>query len=489
MITATEYKTISSVTTPSIVQTLPVHITYTSTKTKGFNGEFTLVDLTPGASTVIPEPIKTATLNLDAAGLDLGNLDLGNIDLTGFTSGLGGGLSQNNNEMIDVLASLLQKYSDDEPTESNRPVGNGKKKSFGKPPRHRTSFDRFRSTNRFSDRKPDFDEPLIPDEIDSPKFEVLGGFTLSDRPRKNDPSGTASTNTRYSKFKKKKDNKLVNNGLGADNESERERERFSASTNRRFLSHSNDRKTPRRPPSKRFQRAQEADYFEESTVTQRPSGTRSNRQANKPNRRPTGKQLSRLANRNRKSGRSIISANRPVSVGPKTVLTLFLPGTAPGQYITTLKTVSLSSLSSSTRVRRNVIEPSPSFQEMSTKSLEPSRVVDLLKHLDKSKVKGMLEGVHKWIDYYIHEVLDESPNDIHNNLVDISDISSSILNRQLFSSRKYSNTEATSPLTVTPSLISQTPTLTSDKSLCPAPQTLTETVYRTVYLPSSEILD
>ncbi|XP_071551612.1 uncharacterized protein [Panulirus ornatus] len=522
VITATEYFTESSVLQPSLVKTLPVHITMTETSTRGLDGRYTLFDMTPGPTSVVHEPIPTATFDLDATGLDLGNLDLSQLDLTGF-AGNAPSSNGDNSQVLSVLSSLLQNYGD-QPSDPYSPLprnpGGSNNRDFrGPAPRNRDV-----GVTRFSDTPdyPDYEDPVD----DTPKFNVLRGFTLSDRlasVTSGSPStGRAATDTRYSKFQRKE--RVDNNGISTTDSTPRENERFSASTRRRTFSRSGDQRRSTkgssgnsRAPSTRFVPAVEAQYFEDETPTFRPFGQRRDREASTTRRRgnledrgPSSPLRSRSMPRPRVTTNSIppiggarkderprasqtTQASQPPPVeepepspvgGLSTVLTMYISGTAPGHFHTRVQTIYLRSLGSSRR-RRDINElpmtkistsATTTTSSVSTKtadfppSTDPQKIVEFLKTLDPAQVRQMLQSLQKWVDFYSHEILDES------DTATLPELTSSLSmeNSEIDSS-------STTALPHPPSSIRGSPRATD---LCPAPPTFTTTVYRTVVVTS-----
>ncbi|XP_037798780.1 serine-rich adhesin for platelets-like [Penaeus monodon] len=485
VITATEYFTESSVFTPSIVQTLPVHITVTATSTRGLNGRFTLANLTPGPTSVVHQPISTATLDLDSTGLDLANLDLSQLDISSLV-GSGAGSDQDGNQMLSVLSSLLQQYDD-----AGAPAPSGLGPSTSSDRRQQSGgfrSNRFSSSasSSFQDDYVDYEEPVD----DTPKFNVLRGFTLSDRVASSSSgggTGRAATDTRYSKFQRK--DRVTNNGIATTESSARDRESepFQASTRRQSFSRaSGNRRTTTggqrrsRAPSTRFVPATESQYFEE--VKFRPFGARRDRETTSSRRRS-----GRLDDPEQQATRSTPASKPTPSNVRTTVLTMYLSGSAPGEFHTSLRTVTLRSLPS-TRNRRDVQHQSttkilptatetPAAAEY-TKTLElpkaadPKEIVQVLKSLDSSQVKQMLKSLQKWVDFYSHEVLDES----HNNIV--PELTSSLS----LESSGVEN-EATTELSLTPTAVTGSPSATNN--LCHAPPTVTQTVYRTMVVTTT----
>lgn len=519
VITATEYFTESSVLQPSIIKTLPVHVTMTETSTRGIDGRYTLFDMTPGATSVVHNPIATATLDLDATGLDLGNLDLSQLDLTGLAGELpisDGG----NTQVLSVLSSLLQNYgdqSDDGFSPLQRPSGgsnNPNVRDFrGPPPRNRNV-----GSTRFSESPdyPDYEDPV--DE--TPKFNVLRGFTLSDRlasVTSGSPStGRAATDTRYSKFQRKE--RVDNNGISTTDSSPRENERFSASTRRRTFSRTTDQRRSTkgssnnsRAPSTRFVPAVEAQYFEDETPAFRPFGQRRDREVSTSRRRgnleergPSSPPRSRSMPRPRVTTNSIPpiggarqeERQQPSEPPPEeepeptpegglsTVLTMYISGTAPGHFHTRVQTIYLRSLGSSRR-RRNVEElpmtkistsPVSTVSSSNTRAADflpetdPQKIVEFLKTLDPAQVRHMLQSLQKWVDFYSHEILDE------NDTTTLPELTSSLSMDTL-----EVDSSSTTALPHPPSSIKGSPRATD---LCPAPPTFTTTVYRTIVVTS-----
>lgn len=486
VITATEYFTESSVFTPSIVQTLPVHITVTATSTRGLNGQFTLANLTPGPTSVIHQPISTATLDLDSTGLDLANLDLSQLDISSLVGG-GIGADQDGNQMLSVLSSLLQQHDDAGAAASSGLAPSSlsdRRKQSGAFRSNRFSSS---GTSSFQDDYVDYEEPVD----DTPKFNVLRGFTLSDRVASSSSgggTGRAATDTRYSKFQRK--DRVTNNGIATteSSASDRESEPFQASTRRQSFSRaSGNRRTTNggqrrsRAPSTRFVPATESQYFEEE-VKFRPFGARRDRETTSTRRRS-----GRLDDPRQQPARGT-SASKPTPSNVRTtVLTMYLSGSEPGEFHTSLRTVTLRSLQS-TRNRRDVHHQSttkilPTATETPaaagyTKALElpkpadPKEIVQVLKSLDSSQVKQMLKSLQKWVDFYSHEVLDEA----HNNIV--PELTSSLS----LESSGVEN-EATTELNLTPTAVTGSPSATNN--LCHAPPTVTHTVYRTMVVTTT----
>ncbi|XP_045102124.1 uncharacterized protein LOC123498771 [Portunus trituberculatus] len=497
VITATEYFTESSVHQPSIVQTFPVHITITETRTRGLDGAYTLFDLTHGATSVLQEPINTASFNLDT-GLDLANLDLSQLDLTSITGGAGGlgGLDGDQGQVLSVLSSLLSGIDDPPADELPSPIGPSSSSSSSRD--FRQSPNRNRNQNaapRFSPDYPDYEDPV--DE--TPKFNVLRGFTLSDRLASvtggdSPSSGRAATDTRYSKYQRK--SRVENNGISTTEASTREAERFSASTRRRTLSRTDRRRSTKgsRPPSTRFVPAPETQYFEDNPTQFRPFGARRDRETSsrrRGNLEPrTSSQPPRARSQPQPKVRQEESAPTPRSKpqptpasGLSTVLTMYISGSEPGQFFTRLQTIQLRSLGSSRR-RRNVNELPVTKLSTSTVSpvaslatlvprvpveAEPSNVVKMLKQLEPTQVRQMIHSLQKWVNYYSHEVLDEEPD----NLV-MPELTSS-----LSMETQEVESEATKALPRSPMVLTGMP-LATDR--CPVPSTVTTTVYHTVVL-------
>ncbi|RXG54489.1 hypothetical protein Avbf_05678, partial [Armadillidium vulgare] len=263
VLTATEFFTSSSILTPSIIQTLNVEVTLTETSTKGLNGHFTLAQVTPGASKIIEQPISSTNIDFDTQGLDLSSIDLATLDL----AGLRGSGNGDNAQVVKALTALLKQYND-EPEETRGPErGRGRERD-----RDQRNFGntRFHTRSRFS-----------PESEDPPKFNVIRGFTLSDRPssRNTDSSsGTAIENTRYSKFRKKSN--VQNNSLGST-EPDRESERFSASTSRRTVSRAGERRRDTRGENRPQGRSR---FPSNSQFSSRSSQGESDRQAERSRR-------------------------------------------------------------------------------------------------------------------------------------------------------------------------------------------------------------
>ncbi|XP_045618928.1 mucin-3A [Procambarus clarkii] len=564
VITATEYFTESSVHQPSIVQTLPVHITLTEIKTRGINGQYTVFDVTVGATSVGQEPVSTASLDLDTTGLDLANLDLSQLDLTSIASSLQNADGENS-QMLSVLSSLLQNYDEtgeEDPLgafsagTSSSSGGNKQREFRGPPPRNRNI-----GGTRFSDSQDyaDYEEPV--DE--APKFNVLRGFTLSDRVASvtsSSPStGRAATDTRYSKFQRK--DRVENNGISTTESSPRESERFSASTRRRTLTRTDDRRrttkgTTGRAPSTRFVPAVESQYFEEESPTFRPFGQRRDREISTRRRGNLEERGSSSPLRSRNMPRPRVTTNSIPPIGgsrqedrPKaapqaseapeptpasglsTVLTMYISGSEPGEFHTRVQTIYLRSLGSSRRRRDANEQPFTKLFESATISAtsdpgefhtrvqtikhrslgssrrdvneqsvtkpfgsatisatsdttkipeippaaDPQKIVQLLKTLNPKQVRDMLQSLQKWVDYYSEEVLEETSNSI------LPELTSSL---SLESSEVESS--ATMVLPRPPSVVTRAPRATD---LCPAPPTVTTTVYRTVVVTSGVSLD
>lgn len=485
VITATEYFTESSVHQPSIVQTLPVHITITETRTRGLDGVYTLFDLTHGATSVIQEPINTPTFDLDSTGLDLSNLDLSQLDLTSLTSGGLPSLDGDQGQVLAMLSSLLAG-TDDAAADPRPPAGANR--NF----RHQRNRNKNQKGSRFSPDYADYEDTV--DE--TPKYNVLRGFTLSDRVASvaaaPPTTGRAATDTRYSKYHRK--TRPDNNGISTTESSPREAERFSASTRRRTLSRTDRRRStaPRSAPSTRFVAAPETQYYEEDPSKFRPFGQRQNREI--ANRR-RGSLESRTSHPSAPRARSVprlqarqvnaittSSTSTPQSTGLSTVLTMYISGTEPGQFSTRLRTIQLRSLGSS-RKRRNVNElpmtklftssvlPPPSLNTAIPQippEADPGKVVQMLKQLEPTHVRQMLHSLQKWVDFYSHEVLDELDNQVMPQLT--SSLSVEIQEPQ---------NGATTALPRSPAMLTG---LSLATNRCPMPSTVTTTVYRTVVL-------
>ncbi|XP_042228357.1 mucin-5AC-like [Homarus americanus] len=530
VITATEYFTESSVFQPSIVQTLPVHITLTETRTRGLNGQYSVFDVTLGATSVVHEPTTTSTLDLDATGLDLANLDLSQLDLTSLTGGLQG--PDIDSQMLAALSSLLQNYDEQaggdpfsDSTTSSSPSSssssgsssgsNGGVRNFRGPP----SRNRNTGASRFSEPQDytDYEDPVE----ETPKFNVLRGFTLSDRVASvtsggssSSSTGRAATDTRYSKFHRKE--RVDTNGISTTESSPRENERFSASNRRRTFSRTSDQRRPAtigssgRAPSTRFVPAVESQYFDEETPSFRPFGQRRDREISTRRRGNLEDRGSSSPPRSRSMPRPRVTTNSippiggirqedrskvpvkppetpepsPVGGGLSTVLTMYISGSEPGQFHTRVQTILLRSLGSSRR-RRNVNEQPMTKLYSSTATTvsststripemppvtDPQKIVNLLKTLDPNQVRQMLHSLQKWVDFYSQEVLDESENEI------LPELTSSL---SMESSEVESS--ATTALPSSPSLLAGVPRASN---LCPAPPTFTTTVYRTIVVTS-----
>ncbi|XP_066941735.1 mucin-22-like [Macrobrachium rosenbergii] len=518
VITATEFFTDTSVHSPSIVQTLPVHITMTATSTRGLNGQYTLHELTPGPTSVIHQPVSTTTFDFDAAGLDIGSLDLSQIDLASLTSGglAGLGLPGDENQMLSVLSSLLQNYDDAgaadggfDPFPGTRFGSNGRSADGRR--KNPFSSRRTRFEDTFQNDYADYDAPVD----DPPKFNVLPGFTLSDRVASSGASsgsgsGSAATDTRYSKYHRK--DRVDNNGIATTTDANtREGERFSASTRRRTFSRTSNNQRPSteertsRPPSTRFVPAAESQYFEDGPPKFRPFGARSDREISSRRRSGVQDTTTTAASRPTSSARpkatqrQEVPAETPAENVRTTVLTMYLSGTVPGEFSTSLRTVTLRSLA--TRRRRDTSEePVTKIATTASSSLpitentilpdippggmNSKEIVNLLKTLDPAQVKQMLKSLQKWVDYYNHELLDEEDNKqaIKRDTQEETKINNA---PELTSSINIENTEtenvATTALPLSPSSISGEP---SSSIFCYPPPTVTETVYRTFVITS-----
>lgn len=484
VITATEYFTESSVHQPSIVQTLPVHITITETRTRGLDGQYTLFDLTHGATSVIHEPITTPTFDLDSTGLDLANLDLSQLDLTSLSGGLAS-LDGDQGQVLAMLSSLLA--GGDDTGGSSAPAGGNR--NF----RNNAARNKNQKVSRFSPEFAEYEDPVE----ETPKYNVLRGFTLSDRVASvaagPPTTGRAATDTRYSKYHRK--TRPDNNGISTtESSSPREAERFSASTRRRTLSRTTDRRrsTPSsRPPSTRFVAAPETQYYEEDAAKFRQFGQRQDRDIAS---RRRGSLESRQSPRTPPRARSKppsparqentpTTSNTPQPTGLSTVLTLYISGSEPGQFSTKLQTVQLRSLGSSSRRRRNVdaqpmtkLSTSTVLQPSSFSTVipqippeaDPKKVVQMLKQLEPTHVRQMIHSLQKWVDFYSHEVLDEPDNRV------VPELTSS-----LSAETQEPEIGATTALPKAPVILTG---LSMATDRCPVPSTVTTTVYRTVVL-------
>lgn len=441
VLTATEFHTSSSVLTPSVIQTLNVEITLTETSTKGLNGLFTLAQVTPGASKVLETPISSHSVGFD---LDLSNLDLGNLRQGG----------DDNAKVVNALTALLKQYND-EPEEPERRPERKRGRERERPNDNRFGNTRFHGRSRFT---PDTEEP---------KYNVIRGFTLSDQQSSNDGnSGTALENTRYSKFRKK--NNVENNSLN-----DGEGERFSASTDRRTVSSGSRRQSVPRGRS----------------ATSRATGVRSNRQTERSRRRS-----GRTLDANVKQNNAIrISPHKEYDDIKTTLLTMHISGIKPGHVITTTRTVTLRGLGTE-RIKRQ-IEPEPTTRsdpitatqvpDTTSSTLDPEEVVKLLKNLNKSTVRRMLYSLHGWVDYYLHQVLDEiiEPSFKLERLNDIDSNNIPELFPSQIEEEQSSSQGATSALSIIPNAIMGNPTSQSSSSLnlCPKVSVITETIYQTLY--------
>ncbi|XP_068226738.1 mucin-22-like isoform X2 [Palaemon carinicauda] len=515
VITATEFFTDSSVHSPSIVQTLPVHITMTATSTRGVNGQYTLHELTPGPTSVIHQPVSTTTFDFDAAGLDLGNLDLSQLDLASLTGGGLGGFNPpgDDNQMLSILSSLLQNYDDPEADAGFDPAPRTRFGTNGR------SADGRRNAP-FSSRRTRFEDPFQNDYDDydavvdePPKFNVITGFVLSDHtPSSGGSSGSgtgrAATDTRYSKYHRK--DKVDNNGIATTTDANtRESERYSASNPRRTFSRSSN--TPRRttedrtsrPPSTRFVPAAESQYFEDGPPKFRPFGTRNDREISRrrsgvqEDNTPSSRPIS--APRPKATQRNIVPVDTPSANVRTTVLTMYLSGTVPGEFSTSLRTVTLRSLA--TRRRRDTNEEpitkiaatTSSSLKMTENTILPDippgginskEIVHLLKTLKPDQVKKMLKSLQNWVDYYNHELLDEEDNTLRakqETKEETKHVNAPELTSSINVENTETETEATTALPLSPSSISGQP---SSLNFCYPPPTVTETVYRTFVITS-----
>ncbi|CAL4198698.1 unnamed protein product [Meganyctiphanes norvegica] len=304
VITATEFFTSSSVVASSIVQTLPVEITLSITKTKGVNGDFTLADVNRGASTVLDQPITTATLDLNAAaGLDVSNLNLAGIDLTSLTS-LISNQGSPQNDQADVLAQLTALLGGEDSSTSSRPRDDenlNTRFSLQGPTKQKNNFDnirrsRFHTNSSPNPRNPFTQHPQAPRsqtlQADDTSSKVSPGFRHRDKPAppRNTNSGSAIQNTRFSKFHKRP-SPSDNVQKPRDPPADRERQRFSASENRQAFSkagsfHAKSTRSGRRvPDSSRFEPALEVNYFEDENKFTR-FGPREDRNIATTTRRP-----------------------------------------------------------------------------------------------------------------------------------------------------------------------------------------------------------
>ena len=532
VIVATEVFTSSTVGAPTIVQTLPVHITLTATSTKGFDGRFTLADVVPGASSVLEQPIATATVDLDASGLlpsgiDISNMDLSNYDLSSLAGAFG---VSDNDQMVSALSALIQQYGIEPPKQvSTRVSTSSRRKSQGE--RRSKISDHLR-----------FEDDLFVNQDEPPKFNVIKGFTLSDRPapsdnpRRNSPprsnrggsiggggGGSAATATRYSKYHKKPNPE--NNGISTatSTRNDRESERYSASTSRRTVSQATGRSVSggskkRKSPSNRFVAPKETQYFdsaaknqhqnngkrndrhiETSTSRRRSSLTQDLKSENKENKIKNQSNpekqivtLKRFTSRGRlhTSVEKVVADDKPEEKGQTTVLTMFVSGTAPGDFSKVYRTITLRGFQANSRSKRHA--PSELLLESQTlhtptvknhaatqlaipeqfEKMKPEDVVKLLKTLDKSVVKSMLKSLNKWVNYYTHELVDESK--------EVSNKYNSPMLQASFSSASESATAFSRATTILPSPSSSISSADPRSVFCSPPKTVTETVYHTV---------
>ena len=524
---ATEFMTTSSVMVPTIVQTLPVHITLTVTSTKGIDGYFTLADIVHGPSSVVNQPIATATLDLDAAGvfpsnLDMSNIDLSQYDLSSLSPAFG---STDQAQMVSALTALLQQYGNEPPKQVSSRISSGTRFKTG------NRNGRQQQQQSFG-RNTAYEDDIFVDHEEPPKFNVIKGFTLSDRAppsprssrRPGGGGGSAATATRYSKYHKKPDPE--NNGISLkNNESERESERYSASTSRRTFSKTNGRqlseaRNNRRSPSSRFEPAEETQYYEETPSNRfNNNGRRNNRniefrsnrrkgglsdnltpssagaQKNKKDTKSMPKRISTLK-RFTSRGRPNTSLEKVVAVQPNktlqtTVLTMFVSGTSPGDFKKIYKTVTLRSLQTNLRSKRNAIlstklpDASPTnsntIPDVETRpKLKPEDVIQLLKKLDKNAVKSMLKSLAKWVQYYKNEFL-EAEEGGQNRIIDKSRGGKEVEEAPPLLASSLSLVVETAP-SATTALPSGQAVTNGAASYCLPPVTVTETVYHTVVL-------
>ncbi|KAF2356940.1 hypothetical protein FHG87_012304 [Trinorchestia longiramus] len=502
VIVATEFMTSSSVEAPTIVQTLPVHITLTATSTRGFDGYFTLADLVPGASSVVQQPIATSTVDLDATGvlpsnLDLSNIDLSQYDLSSLTSVFGG---SDQKQMVNALSALLEQYGNEPPKQVSRKITSSVRQRNNR-----------RGGKQGAQNNRNFNDDLFVDPDEPPKFNVIKGFTLSDRapansgPPRGTGGGSAATATRYSKYHKKPDPE--NNGVGSQAAGvDRESERYSASeASGRKVTPTQGRRPKNRTQNERtafdrFRAGRERisrgvesqknfTHDEDAEIDSRQNKVKAN------NRKAANRigTLKRFTSRGRPN--SSLEKAAAVEVDPNaqtTVLTMFVSGTEPGDFRKTYRTITLRSLQPTTRVRREVSFvstniPSPVFQSPSNiaagsvsaeknilaSKLDPEEVVKLLKTLDKKAVDAMMRSLQKWVHYYSSQLVERDNKPETNN-----NISGPVLSSSL-----SSNPEALHSGTA--ALPAALPTLASVASVnktpsCPIASTVTHIVYRTV---------
>lgn len=464
VLTATEFFTSSSILTPSIIQTLNVEVTLTETSTKGLNGHFTLAQVTPGASKIIEQPISSTNIDFDTQGLDLSSIDLATLDL----AGLRGSGNGDNAQVVKALTALLKQYND-EPEETRGPErGRGRERD-----RDQRNFGntRFHTRSRFS-----------PESEDPPKFNVIRGFTLSDRPssRNTDSSsGTAIENTRYSKFRKKSN--VQNNSLGST-EPDRESERFSASTSRRTVSRAGERRRDTRGENRPQGRSR---FPSNSQFSSRSSQGETDRQAER-SRRGSDKDIKLHVT---PEMNEIRISNDKLTSFTTTLLTMHISGVRPGEIITTVRTVTLRGLQSARSKREiypNPLLPLPqpitntAIPDL-TSTLQSKEVVRLLKDLDKTAVRKMLHSLHDWVNYYLHQVLDETIEPSFNSYRGLATNEITDLHSSKREEESASAQDATASLQSLPNAITRNPSVVASViNSCPTVSVTTETVYKTI---------
>lgn len=197
-------------------------------------------------------------------------------------------------------------------------------------------------------------------------------------------------------------------------------------------------------------------------------------------------------------GRPNTSLEKKINAKPDvsaqtTVLTMFVSGTAPGDFSKTYRTITLRSLQSNTRLKREAIShtdlpslkppvpdlPNADHTNKVASKLDPEEIVSFLKTLDKEAVEDMMRSLKKWVHYYSSQLLE---SEIKSNTPVLSSSLSS-------STEPFGAGTAALPL-ATPVLPLATPVLplatpvsgetASTVEACPAAVTVTHTVYRTV---------
>ena len=467
VIVATELQTTSAVITPTVLHTLPLHITLVQHSTRGSDGLFSLDSVKTGATETLTKPIATATLDPSANLLqnlpqnflqssqqqkqpdlsqflnqqkqpDLSQFlnqqnkpDLSQFGLGGLSNGFGG-----SSDIMSALTALLQQQNNN---------GNSE------PPRQQQQQQRPKSNVRQSK----FHQLRTENE---PELNVIKGFTLKDQEERRRPApqskkrpafggggGTAAQNTRFSKYHKKAapENNAIrprNNAITPKRTFNRESERFSASNqqrtfpktsfpkpNRRPAPH---RRTGRKAPTITFRQGQRGNV--QGKNINRNNGRRSNRKFGKSfdSLNAPEQFLAKVTSRGRveEVSRASESDNSPVHT---TVLTMFVTGTAPGDFSKTYQTVTLRSFNTNTRVRRevsdnrvtnantftqfNATRPAVSkpatnsqFKLLAGSKISQVEILNYLKKQDKKTVESLLHSLQKWILYYSDEILDEN---------------------------------------------------------------------------------